>query len=360
VAVDVPSGVDCDTGAVDANTFAANLTITFGAAKVGQYCFPAADYLGELIVAPLGWPESLPTLATVQLELADQSRVQAALPKRSRDSHKYNFGRLLVVAGSRNYVGAAYLVGAAATRSGVGLVTMAVPESVQSLLAAHLIESTWLPLPESNGFIAESAVEKVTGSLNKANAVVVGPGLGMEETTKNFVCRLVGAIRESPLPTLVDADGLRLLAQIENWPDLLPKPTLLTPHLGEMQALTGLDKDEIQKDRLGVAKRFARQWGQIVLLKGAFTVIAAPDGRAVIEPFATPALAKAGSGDVLSGIIGSLLAQGVEPFEAAVAGAFIHGRAGELAAKELGTTVSVTARDYVAMLAKVFKDLAGF
>ena len=390
VAVDVPSGVDCDTGAVDANTFAANLTVTFGAAKIGHYLFPAADYRGDLIVAPIGWPESLPTLATVQLELADQPRVQAALPKRSRDSHKYDFGRLLVVAGSRNYVGAAYLVGATATRSGAGLVTLAVPESVQSILAAHLIEATWLPLPESNGFIAESAAEKVAGALNTADAVVLGPGLGVEETTKRFV----RAIHELPLlelpllelplpelplpelplpelpllelplpelplrpPLLIDADGLRLLAQIENWPDLLPKPTILTPHLGEMQALTGIDKEDIQKDRLGIAKRFAREWGQIVLLKGAFTVIAAPDGRAVIEPFATPALAKAGSGDVLSGLIGSLLAQGVEPFEAAVAGAFIHGRAGERAAKELGTTVSVTARDYVTVLAKVFAEL---
>jgi NAD(P)H-hydrate epimerase len=356
VAVDVPSGIDCDSGEVDANTLTANLTVTFGAAKVGQYRFPAADYLGELIVAPIGWPDDLPTLATIQLELADRARAQAALPKRERDSHKYTYGRLLVIAGSRNYVGAAYLVGAAAIRSGAGLVTMAVPESVQAMLAPQLIEATWLPLSES--------ITSIESALEKSDAVVLGPGLGTDGPAKNIV-RTVETLHATSLqhPTsrqphwLIDADGLRLLAQRGQWHIHIPQRSILTPHAGEMQALTGIDKDEIQKDRINIAQRFAKEWNHIVLLKGAFTVIAHPDGRTMIEPFATPALAKAGSGDVLSGIIGSLLAQGVEPFEAAVAGAFIHGRAGELAAKELGTTVSVAARDLVGQLPKVFGEL---
>jgi NAD(P)H-hydrate epimerase len=196
--------------------------------------------------------------------------------------------------------------------------------------------------------------------LKKAEAVVIGPGLGMEEGTRRFLDAVITGAGTRPALTsrfLVDADGLRLLAQITDWPTRLPKLAVLTPHPGEMQALTGIDKDEIQKDRLGIAKRYAAEWGHVVLLKGAYTIVAAPDGRTVIEPFASAALAKAGSGDVLSGIIGGLLAQGMEPFEAAVAGGYVHGRAGEAALKEVGTATSIRARDYVEALAKVFGEM---
>ncbi len=391
VAVDAPSGVECDTGEVDATTFAADVTVTFSAPKIGQFKFPAADYVGELIIAPIGWPPiepiggwpaDLPSLNTIQLELAEASRAKAALPKRARDSHKYDYGRLLVIAGSRQYTGAAYLVGAAACRSGAGLVTMAVPEPIHSILASQLVEATWQLLPDSQGFIAAAAAETVRPLLEKTNALVIGPGWGTAETTRQFLQTLlesnapksetsnsiIAGVQRLPslgrsqetsdsLRVLVDADGLRLLAQLENWPDRLPKPAVLTPHPGEMSALTGMDKEAIQADRLGVARQYAAQWGHVVLLKGAFTVVAAPDGRAVLEPFATPALAKAGSGDVLSGMIGSLLAQGLEPFEAAVTGAFVHGRAGDLAARAMGTTVSLAASDLVKALPKAFAEV---
>jgi ADP-dependent NAD(P)H-hydrate dehydratase / NAD(P)H-hydrate epimerase len=357
VAVDVPSGIDSDSGQVDANTLKADITVTFGAAKVGQYQFPAADYLGELRVALIGWPETMPGLKAINFEVAGEAQVRAWLPKRTRESHKYTYGRLAVVAGSRNYVGAAYLVGAAATRSGAGLVTMAVAEPVQALLASQLIEATWLPLPHTNGFIAEGAADLLKAIAAKSDALVIGPGLGAEDETKAFLSELLGLLGDTKV--LVDADGLRLLAQINDWHKRLPAMSVLTPHPGEMQALTGLDTGTIQKDRLGVARRYAAEWGHVVLLKGAFTIIAAPDGRAVLEPFATPALAKAGSGDVLSGIIGSLLAQGLGPFEAAVAGAFIHGRSGDAALRQVGTATSIRARDYVEALGEVFAGFEG-
>lgn len=355
LAVDVPSGVDCDTGQVDACAFPADLTVTFGAAKVGQYQFPAADMLGELIVAPIGWPKALPGLQAVQLELMDRARAQAALPRRSRNAQKYDFGRLVIVAGSRRYVGALYLCTAAALRSGAGLVIAAAPDPLPAQLAPQLAEATWLPVPGESGVLTTEATAQVASAANGASAVVVGPGLGPAEATRQFLRDFIKSYGATPL--LVDADGLRLLAQIPDWPKLLGGPAVLTPHVGEMQALTGLAKADIQKDRLNVARRFAAKWGQVVLLKGAYTVVAAPDGRAVIEPFATAALAKAGSGDVLSGLIGSLMAQGLDPFEAAAAGAYVHGRCGELAEAELGTDVSVVAGDLVKALPKSLAEL---
>lgn len=375
VAVDCPSGTNCDTGEIDPAALRADVTVTFGAAKAGQFKFPAADFLGELIIAPIGWPDDLPGLKAINLELADADRI--SLPERKRDAHKYTFGKVLVVAGSKKYVGAAYLAGAAAYRCGAGLVTLAVPDPIYPILAAQLPEATWEPLPSESGFISASAVEVVRTAMDKADALILGPGWGTAETTLNFLRALLttwerperqskdapatvaDAIRSyANLNVLVDADGLRLLAQIEGWPDLLPKPAVLTPHPGEMAALTWLDKEEIQKDRVGIARKFAARWGHIVLLKGAFTVVAAPDGRAVLEPFATPALAKAGSGDVLSGIIGGLLAQGLAPFEAAVAGAFIHGKTAEAATGLHGNTTSIIAGDLIAALPKVMAELS--
>jgi len=369
VAVDCPSGMNCDTGALDPNALKADCTITFGVAKVGQFTFPAADFIGDLIIADIGWPDSLPGLGQINLELATAEYAKANLPPRPRDAHKYQFGRALVVAGSKNYVGAAWLAGAAAARSGAGLVTLAVPNAIHPLLAAQLVEATWLPLPDLFGAIEERAAEVVRSALPKANALILGPGLGTSEETADFVKALVRsdgfsrraaeAATTDPLRLLVDADGLRLLARLENWPDLLPRPAVLTPHPGELSALTGLSIDAIQSDRLNIARKFATKWGHVLLLKGAFTVIASPDGRTVIEPFATPALAKAGSGDVLSGLVGGLLAQGVSPFEAAVTGAFIHGRAAEIAAESLGTVISLTARDILSAVPKAFGTLSG-
>ncbi len=371
VAVDCPSGANCDTGEIDPAALRADVTVTFGAAKTGQFKFPAADFLGELIIAPIGWPDDLPGLKAINLELADAGRVK--LPERRRDAHKYAFGKVLVVAGSKKYVGAAYLAGAAAYRCGAGLVTLAVPDPIYPILAAQLPEATWEPLPSESGFIAASAAEVVRTAIGQANALILGPGWGTEETTLNFlrallttwerissatVAGIAATSRSYDMRVLIDADGLRLLAQIEGWPDLLPKPAVLTPHPGEMAALTGLDKDDIQKDRVGIARKFAARWGHVVLLKGAFTVVAAPDGRAVIEPFATPALAKAGSGDVLSGIIGGLLAQSLAPFEAAVAGALMHGKAAEAATGLHGNTASIVAGDLIAALPKVMAELS--
>jgi NAD(P)H-hydrate epimerase len=366
VAVDCPSGLDCDTGEVDPATLAADLTVTLAAAKHGQFRFPAADYVGELQVASIGLPADLPEMAVVQVEMASPEAVALLLPPRPRNAHKGTFGRAIIVAGSVNYTGAAYFAGASAYRVGAGLVTLATPMPLYTAIAPQLPEATWLMLPHEMGVIAAGAVDVLADELDMAQALVLGPGFGQEKVTGEFLRKFLRAEdgkkgrmgfvqsaapyeahpdRLQLPPTVVDADGLRLLAEIDGWPALLPPGTVLTPHPGEMAALTRLDKEAIQADRLGVAQKYAAEWGHVVVLKGAFTAIAAPDGRAALLPFATPALARAGTGDVLAGAVGGLLAQGLAPFDAAVAGGFLHGLAGELAAKRLGTTTSVIAGD---------------
>ncbi len=374
VAIDCPSGLNCDTGELDDASLPADVTVTMAAAKLGQFVFPAAAAVGQLIVADIGIKPDFPELAAVKLELGTAEAVRARLPTRPRDAHKGTFGRALIAAGSVNYTGAAYLAGAAAYRIGAGLVTLAIPTPLYPILAAQLPEATWVMLPHEMGVIASGAVDVLSKELDKSQALLVGPGFGLEKETAAFLRRLLRAeetgskghmgfftrgeaeaAEKSPAavalpPLVVDADGLKLVAQIENWPKLLPPGTILTPHPGEMAALTGLDKDAIQSDRIGMAQKFAVEWGHIVVLKGAFTVVAAPDWRATVQPFATAALARAGTGDVLAGAIVGLLAQGLAPYDAAVAGAYLHGLAGILAARALGTTASVLASDVLEAL----------
>jgi NAD(P)H-hydrate epimerase len=382
VAVDCPSGLNCDTGELDDAAIPADVTVTFAAAKRGQFTFPAADALGELIVADIGVRPDMPELAEVKLELGTAEAVRALLPARPRNAHKGTFGRALIAAGSVNFTGAAYLAGAAAYRIGAGLVTLAVPTPLYPVLAAQLPEATWIMLPHEMGVIASGAAEVLSKELDESQALLVGPGFGMEKETAAFLRRLLRAEEamsrghmgfvareeskapEKPAappvlpPMVVDADGLKLLAQIENWPKLLPPGTVLTPHPGEMAVLTGMSKDGIQSDRIGAAQKFAAEWGHVVVLKGAFTAVAAPDGRATIQPFATPALARAGTGDVLAGAIAGLLAQGVAPYEAAVAGTYLHGLAGVLAARALGTTASVVAGDVLEALPEALAEVS--
>jgi len=353
VAVDVPSGVNCDSGAVDPATLPADLTVTFGCPKVGQLRFPAAEVIGQLMVADIGIPSEL--LQPLKLELATGEMVRSLLPPRPLNAHKGTFGRALLVAGSVNYTGAAYLAGAAATRVGTGLVTLALAGPLHPVIASKLTEATYLILPHDLGVIAPGATEVLTERMGDYDALLLGPGLTQEEPAVEFVQRFLGLqdagrrgrigfrIEEEPpeeqpqLPPLViDADGLNILAQTKDWMGHLPQGTVLTPHPGELSRLTGLSVAEINDRRIAVARNCAREWSQVVLLKGAFTVVASPDGRLVVQPFVNPGLASAGTGDVLAGAIVGLRAQGLGPFEAAVAGAYLHGLAGQLAREELG------------------------
>ena len=367
LAVDVPSGLDCDNGAVDPVTLAADVTVTFAFPKRGQFLFPGASYVGELIVADIGIPSEL--AADVQVAVSTPSLIRSLLPERPIDAHKGTFGKVVVVAGSPNYTGAALLAASAATRAGAGLVTLGVAESLHSILSSKLCEVTFLLLPQETGVLVPSAVKPLREGLEDYDALLLGPGLGRDEKTVEFVAQLIGpaggakkahlgfvepakaetdAERRLP-PLVIDADGLNALAKVPDWPDALPPLTVLTPHPGEMARLLGSTVADVEADRLQVACHAASEWNAVVVLKGAYTIIAAPPAAqtsqaaatAYVNPFANPALASAGSGDVLAGAIASLLAQGLPPFEAAIAGAYLHGLAGDLVREEIGAAGAV-------------------
>ncbi|MBM3144723.1 MAG: NAD(P)H-hydrate dehydratase [Chloroflexi bacterium] len=378
VAVDCPSGVDCDTGEAAPECIPADLTVTMAAIKRGLLKFPAYNLVGTLRLVGIGLPEGIQAYESVKRQVAAPEWVRGVLPPRPLDAHKGIFGAALIVAGSVNYTGAVALAGEAAYRVGAGLVTLGVPGPLHGALAGGLPEATWVLLPHEMGVVAAEAAKVVRENLDRVTAMLIGPGFGLEETTGEFVERLLGeempkksgglgfvkapeAVEESARgelpPMVVDADGLKLLARLPDWDAQLPKPAVLTPHPGEMSALTGLDIAEIQADRVETAERFAAEWGHVVVLKGAFTVIAAPDGRTMIIPVASPALARAGSGDVLAGLIVGLRAQGVEAFEAAAAGAWIHAQCGLLAADVLGSTAAVIAGDLIGALPDVLADV---
>ena len=342
VAVDCPSGLDCESGEFAPETLPADVTVTMAAVKEGMLTVPAFELLGELAVGEIGLPEDLPEWLAITREVVDEELVFSALPERPADSHKGTFGTALIVAGSANYLGAPLLAGRAAYRIGAGLVNMAVPQSIQAANAGHLPEATWLPLADDQGAIAAQA--DVSTGLERATAILIGPGLGTHTGTGSFLADLL----DSELPQLVlDADGLRLLAQLKDWPSKLRADSMLTPHPGEMAILTGLDKDAIQADRMAVAQRYAQEWGCVVVLKGAFTVIAGPNGESAVIPAASAALATAGTGDVLAGMLVGLRAQGVPAFSAACAGAWLHAQAAVLAADYRGGEAGLMACDFI-------------
>jgi NAD(P)H-hydrate epimerase len=373
VAVDGPSGLDYDSGALDEAALPADLTVTFAYPKQGHFRFPGAAALGELLVADIG---TAPALATdITLEVVTPEMVREWLPPRPPDAHKGTFGKALIVAGSVNYTGAAYLAGAAATRAGAGLVTLALPAAIHTAVAARLAEATYLLLPHELGVIAVQAAQVLGERLKEYDALLVGPGLGRERETAAFVEALLSGGKERRRvgfaaagrdeaappalpPLIVDADGLNILAEMKEWPQRLPAGSVLTPHPGEMARLVGCTIGDVQADRVAAARSQAAAWGHVIVLKGAYTVVAAPDGRTVIEPFANPGLATAGTGDVLAGTIVALRAQGLGAFEAAAAGAYLHGLAGESARAELGAT-GVVAGDVVTHLPQAWQRVAG-
>jgi len=329
VSADVPSGVSSDAGLPIGPAVRAQLTVAFGAAKRCHVFYPARALCGKLRVADIGIPRKLLRGQGPALLLVEEADVLRFLPPRPPDSHKGDFGRLAVVAGSRGKVGAAILTARGALRAGAGLVTVFCAASLERTVVAALPESMTRGLPEEDGRIAWEAAAEALGALRDFDAAVVGPGLGTARGTVRFLRRLL----TSKLPLVCDADALNAFA---GTPRVFAGSRVLTPHPGEAARLLGVSTREIQADRLRAARQLAKRSGAVVLLKGAASLTATPGGEVLVNPTGTPLLSTAGSGDVLAGAIGAFVARGMAPEKATAAAAFLHGRAGETLAGSLG------------------------
>jgi hydroxyethylthiazole kinase-like uncharacterized protein yjeF len=361
IALDVPSGLNADTGEVDPGCLYADNTITLAFPKPGLFKFPGAERVGEISVVDIGLPGFIEEKAGPEYLADDWAK--SVLPERSPMANKGTFGKVMVLAGSINYIGAPYLACNAAMRVGAGLVTLAATGRLQSILANKLTEVTYLPLPEVRPWIiSPEALRLLFRQLEQYNVLLIGCGMGQHETTVRFIRSVLlthpkAKTAKPKLPYVVlDADGLNALAAVPKWWELMPEDAVLTPHPGEMARLTGMTVDEVQLDRMGLAKRMAGEWHKTIVLKGAHTVVAAPDGRAQISHVANAGLASAGTGDVLSGVIAGLLAQGMNIFDAAAAGVYVHGMAGEAVKERLGDA-GMVASDLLPELPLVIKRL---
>jgi len=352
-AVDLPTGVDADTGQADNLAVRADMTVALGYSKVGLHTLPGAEFAGRVLVVDIGIPRDV--VSDLPFELLEAGWVRQHLPARSKDAHKGTFGRVVIAGGSRYFIGAPRLAALGALRSGAGLATIACPASIQAAVAAGVSEATYLPLHDCDGFVAPGAASDLLPALAAANALVIGPGLSQEGGAPTFVREMLAAL-PSDFPAVVDADALNALAAGGRWWEAVRGRLVLTPHPGELSRLTALPVPEIQADRLTTAVRCAREWRHTVVLKGAHVVIAAADGRACVSPFANPLVASGGTGDVLSGAIAGFLAQGLDPFDAACCAVYVGGMAADAMREEFGDS-GLLASDLPREIAKAVRTL---
>ena len=342
VAIDVPSGLNSDTGEIWGRCLKADYTVALAQPKRGHMLNKGMKYCGQVVVKEIGIPDEIYEKLNLNCQIIDENCLKFCKEPRNRSSHKGSFGHLLAVGGSMGMSGAVTLTAQAALRSGVGLVSCAVPEAVQLHVAVNVPEAMVQPLPEGNRF-SMASVEPLQEMLRSKRAVVAGPGMGSGEATGAIIREI---LQNDRCPVVIDADGLNTAEQWLEQAGQAQMPVILTPHPGEMARLSGLETGYIQSNRLAVAQEFAEKRHVWLVLKGANTIIAAPDGRLYMNVMDSPALAVAGSGDVLAGMIGAFLAQGLPPEEACCAAVYAHGLAGRHVAETIGE-VSSKASDII-------------
>lgn len=354
VAVDIPSGINGETGKVSKACIKAKTTVTFAFPKIGQLIHPGCDYVGDLKIVDIGIPKAAVDNTKIKGHLIDLELVSKLIPKRQDDSNKGTYGKILVVAGSRGMTGAACLTGGAALRSGAGLVYLAAPSSLVSIYAGALIEAVTIPLEDENkGFLTSEAIPGILKQLGKVSVAAVGPGLSSGNETRDVVYSI---IENSEVPIVLDADGINLVAEDLSVLKKRRNQIVITPHPGEMARLVGASVKEVQEDRLNVARTFSKEWGVITVLKGSRTVIASPEGEIYINTTGNPGMSTGGSGDVLTGIIAGLIGQGLKPLDASIAGVYLHGVCGDNIAAKKGEH-GLIAGDLVQEIPFVILDL---
>ena len=337
LACDVPSGVDADTGATPGAAVRAIETLAIGYPKPGLLLGSGADHAGALRIADIGFPRARAIELGPHAYLLEREDAVARLPRRPRGAHKGTFGRALVIAGSVGMTGAAGLTVEAALRVGAGTASVATPASARATVAATVSEATTHPLAETaDGKVAAAAEDEARRLSSGCSALAIGPGLGQGEEIRSFVRGMVRGPDGLPPGAILDADALNALAPLTHKGVSLPAGCVITPHPGEMARLLGCAVADVEADRIGVARDLAASERVTVVLKGAPTVIAAADGTAYINPTGNPGMATGGSGDVLTGVLVGLVAQGLTPTDAAVLGCYAHGMAGDIAARESG------------------------
>ena len=351
LSIDIPSGVEGSTGRAEGPAVAASATATMAALKRGLILSPGRELAGAVSIVDIGTPKRLIAEYKPYLWLLEPDDVLEMLPARPEDTHKGECGRVFIIGGSKGLTGAACMASEACVKSGAGLVMLGIPESLNAVAEIKLTEAMSIPLPETvTGSLSSEAEEEIWKRLEWATAAVLGPGISRNEETLKLARKIIAEIN---LPLVIDADALYALSGQSDMLLNLPPHAILTPHIGEFARLANVTPDEVRMNRIDLVRKKAQAWNTVILLKGSPTLVAAPDGKVYINPTGNSGMATGGVGDVLSGVIGALLGQGVEPIDAAAAGAYIHGMAGDLALEECGI-FALSATDIIAKLGAAF------
>lgn len=354
MAIDIPSGLNADTGEVMGAAVAADLTVTFGFPKLGQVIFPGLDYVGRLVRVDIGIPDHIAGALRARYRMTTPDDFVDLLRHERQDAHKGTRGHLLILAGSPGKTGAAALTALAALRAGAGLVTVGIPQSLNTILECKLTEAMTVPLPETpRGSLSLAAEESILELMEGKTALAIGPGLSTDDETAALVRHIIGKNR---LPVVIDADGLNAMAPGLEGLKESGVNTVLTPHPGEMGRLAGMKSSDVQAKRVDTAARFVDVHGCHLVLKGARTLIAEPGGEIHVNPTGNPVLASGGTGDVLTGLIGGFLARGWPMIQALLAGVYLHGLAGDLLAEEAGQS-GIMAGELLDVLPEIISEL---
>lgn len=370
LSVDIPSGISADSGQVMGVAVKADYTVTFGLPKRGHLLYPGADYTGELFIENIGFPGELLASDDLTVELLEKRYISQLIPERPRYSHKGDYGHVLIVAGSKGKTGAAFMAAKACMRTGAGLVTVGVPESLADIVQSRVTEEMTLPLPDAGSGTLSSKASSVILRFfaERADVLCIGPGIGVSDETRKLLAELITSSRA---PMVIDADGINSIEDIALF-GKARAPVLLTPHPGEMARLLNKKasppgrrsqkagarefRTHVEQERIATALSFSQETGTYLLLKGVPTVLAEPGGRAYINPTGNPGMATGGTGDVLSGMVSSFMAQGLNPTDGAILGMYMHGLAGDIAADKMGEH-SLIASDIIDSLPEAFKCL---